>query len=43
MAMRQVSSCGTQALNERSDCCDQSREKKHWVHLNAQTNAKTNQ
>jgi hypothetical protein len=43
MSMRQMAGCVNQALNERSDCNQQSREKEHWVNRYAKTNSESNQ
>ena len=41
MSMRQVTGCINQALNERSDCYQQSREKEHWMNRDAETDCRT--
>ena len=43
MSMRQVTGCINQALNERSDCNQQSREKEHWMNRYTKTNSESNQ
>ena len=41
MAMHQVVHCIYEALNERSDCYQQSRKKEHRMHRNAEANCKS--
>jgi hypothetical protein len=43
MSMRQVARCVNQALDERSDCYKQSREKEHWMNRYTETNSESNQ
>lgn len=41
--MRQVAGCINEALNERSDCNHQSREKEDRMHRDAEANCKSRQ
>jgi hypothetical protein len=43
MPMRQVAHCINKALNERSDCYQQSREKEHWVDRDAEADCESHQ
>jgi len=43
MSMRQMAGCINKALNERSDRYQQGREKKHWMHRDAESDSESNQ
>ena len=43
MAVRQVANCINETLNKRSDCNQQSREKKRGVNRDPETDGKSNQ
>jgi len=37
MSMRQMAGCIDSTFNERSECYEQSREKKHWMDSDAES------
>jgi hypothetical protein len=43
MSMRQMAGCINKALNERSDRYQQGREKKHWMHRDAESDSESSQ
>src|SRR4029453_15923233 len=43
MTKRQMTHCINKALNERSDCDQQSREKEHWMNYNAEPDCERRQ
>ena len=43
MSMRQVAGCINKALNERSNCNQQSREKEHWMNRDAEPDCQRDQ